>query len=83
MGFQESLVHKNIAHIKIAFSTNTGLQCLQYSANRIETVEAIPQQIVNVKSVPRFQFFHGNDVHVDHNTSVVLLFSNRTWRKRS
>ena len=20
-------------------------------------------------------FFHGNDVHVDHNTSVVLLFS--------
>ena len=38
-------------------------------------------QIVNVKSVPRFLFFHGN--YVDHNTSVVLLFSVARGRKRS
>ena len=44
-------------------------------------VEAIPQQIVNVKSVPRFLFFHGD--YVDHVTSVVLLFSITRGRKRS
>ena len=31
-----------------------------------ETVEAIPQQMVNVESAPRFRFFHGNDI--DHST---------------
>lgn len=41
-----------------------------------KSVEGIPQQIVNVKSVPRFQFSYRNDVHVNHDASVVfLLFS--------
>lgn len=35
-------------------------------------VEAIAQQIINVKSVPRFRFFHGN--YIDRHASVVLLF---------